>query len=190
MFKTFFECQAEVSWLHSSTSNNLTLGCISLRKISLSFFFFFLVELRFTYFHPLENYYYCFFTIFGQFLLDGRGTQLYIYIHSFSHVLLHRVPSQVVRFRSLCYTAGSLLIHTKCNSLHLLSPQIPVPLHLSPSQKWLPWSTLKSSRTSDPRAAQSHSSALPLRLSGLDAAANTLTPHGSPFPGQHLQDLT
>ena len=55
----------------------------------------------------------------------------YIYTHSFSHIILHHVPSQVISYSSLCYTVGShLLIHSKCISLHLLTPNsqsIPLP---------------------------------------------------------------
>ena len=44
-----------------------------------------------------------------QFLLYSKVTQSYthIYMHSFSHVILHRIPSQVTRWSSLCYTTGS-----------------------------------------------------------------------------------
>ena len=39
-------------------------------------------------------------------MLYSKVTQLYVYIHSFSHIILHYVPSQVIDYSSLCYTAG------------------------------------------------------------------------------------
>ena len=48
------------------------------------------------------------FAMFCQFLLYRKVTQLYIYIHSFFfHFILHQVPSQMIRYSSLCYIAGS-----------------------------------------------------------------------------------
>ena len=49
---------------------------------------------------------------------------LTFYLHSFSHIILHHVPSQVTWYSSLCYTAGShcLSIPFGCNSLCLLTP--------------------------------------------------------------------
>ena len=52
-------------------------------------------------------YYYSWFTTFRQFLLYSKVTQAYIYILSFSHLFLHHIPSQVTRYSSLRYTAGS-----------------------------------------------------------------------------------
>ena len=69
--------------------------------------------------------------MFCQFLLYSKVTQLYIYMHSFSLIIFHYVPLQVATCSSLCYTARtSLLIHSKCNTLYLLSPNaqaIPLP---------------------------------------------------------------
>ena len=45
--------------------------------------------------------------MFYQFLLYSNVTQLHKYIHSFSYIILHHVLSQVIRYSSLCYTAGS-----------------------------------------------------------------------------------
>ena len=42
--------------------------------------------------------------MFCQFLVYSKVTHLYI--HSFSHIFLHHVPSQVAGYSSLCYTAG------------------------------------------------------------------------------------
>jgi len=39
-------------------------------------------------------------------------THTYIYIHSFSHIILHHVPSQVTRYSSLCFAAGSHCLST------------------------------------------------------------------------------
>ena len=47
------------------------------------------------------------FTVFCQFLLYSKVTQPHKYIHSFSHIILHHVPSQVTRYSSLCCIAGS-----------------------------------------------------------------------------------
>ena len=57
-------------------------------------------------------FYYSLFTMFYQ--LYSKVTQLYIYVHthSFSHIILHHVPSQVTRYSSLCYTAGSHCLST------------------------------------------------------------------------------
>ena len=84
--------------------------------------------------------YYSQFTMFYQFLLSSKVAQFYTYIciyacvytYSFSHNIFHPVPSQVIGFSSLCYTAGPhCLSIPKCNRLHLLIPNsqsIPLPL--------------------------------------------------------------
>ena len=46
------------------------------------------------------------FTMFCQLLLYSKVTELYIHIHSFSHMIFHHVSSQVIGYSSLCYTAG------------------------------------------------------------------------------------
>jgi len=50
--------------------------------------------------------YYSWFAVFCHLLLYSKVTQSYIYIHSFSHIILHHVSSQVTRYSSLCHTAG------------------------------------------------------------------------------------
>ena len=50
---------------------------------------------------------YSWFTVFCQFLLYSSVTQLYICIPFVSHIILDPVPSQVIGYSSLCYTAGS-----------------------------------------------------------------------------------
>jgi len=54
--------------------------------------------------------------MFCQFLLYSKVTQslththtyIYAYINYFSHIILHRAPSQVTSYSSLCYTAGPI----------------------------------------------------------------------------------
>ena len=46
------------------------------------------------------------------------------YIHSFSHIILHHVPSQVIRCSSLCYTAGSHFLSTPNVIVCIYQPQI------------------------------------------------------------------
>ena len=101
---------------------------ISLLKPILSDFYFF---------------HYSWFTLFCQFPTVQRSdtvthTRTYIYIHSFSHMFLYHLPSQVTRYSSLCYTAGSHCLSTpNAPSLHLLTPSsqaIPLP----PPPPWQP----------------------------------------------------
>ena len=43
-----------------------------------------------------------------NFLLHSKVTQSHIHVYIlFSHIIFHRVPSQVTRYSSQCYTAGS-----------------------------------------------------------------------------------
>ena len=63
--------------------------------------------------------------MFCQFsTLQQSNPGTHIYDHSFYHIILHHVPSQVTRYSSQCYLYSriSLLIHSKCNSLYLLTP--------------------------------------------------------------------
>ena len=63
--------------------------------------------------------YYNWFTMFCQFLLQSKVTQL---SHSsFSHIILHHVPSQVETAPWL-HGRIPLLIRSKCNGFHLLTP--------------------------------------------------------------------
>ena len=55
----------------------------------------------------LSVFNYSWFTMFCQFLLHSKVTQIYICIYSFSHIILPHVPSQVIRYSSLCHTAGA-----------------------------------------------------------------------------------
>ena len=48
----------------------------------------------------------------GSFLLYSKATQSHIHTHSFSHIILHPAPSQVTRYSSQGYTAGSHCLST------------------------------------------------------------------------------
>ena len=69
-----------------------------------------------------------------QFLLYSKMTRSCIYIHSFSPIILHHVPSQEFPVLS---SRISLLIHSKCGSLHLLTPNSQA-IWLTPSPSWWP----------------------------------------------------
>ena len=71
----------------------------------------------------------CFFkyrwcTVSCQLLLYSKVTQLHIYVHSFSHIILHHVPSRDYIYFPVLYSRMSLLIHSECNSLNY-QPQMP-----------------------------------------------------------------
>ena len=77
---------------------------------------------------------YGWFTMFCQFLLYSRVTQSYTHIHSFSSNYFppYSIPRDWIEFPVL-YSRTSLLIHSKCNNLHLLTPNSqPIPLPPSP----------------------------------------------------------
>ena len=59
------------------------------------------------------RFYYSWYTMFCQFLLYRKVSQLSIYIHSFSHIIFHHVSLQVTRYRSLCYIAGHHCLPTR-----------------------------------------------------------------------------
>ena len=48
-----------------------------------------------------------------------------MYIHSFSHILLHDVPSQMIRCSSLCYTVGPHCLSTSNAIVCIYCPQTP-----------------------------------------------------------------
>ena len=98
----------------------------------------------------LKKIYYDWFTLFCQFLLYRKVTQsciyvyiciciyTYIYTHSFSHIILHHVLLQVIRYIvpwldiEILYSRISLPIHSKCKNFYLLttdSQSIPLPPH-------------------------------------------------------------
>ena len=77
-------------WIYSGS---LSIDCI---------FFFILFLNGFYIFHC------SWFTAFCQFSTVQQSNPVtHIYAHSFSHIILHHVPSQVIRCSSLCYIAGS-----------------------------------------------------------------------------------
>ena len=55
-----------------------------------------------------------------------------IHIYILFHILFHYGLSQDIEYSSLCYTVGTLFIHSIYNSLHLLNPNsqsiLPSPL--------------------------------------------------------------
>ena len=65
--------------------------------------------------------------MFCPFQLYNEVAHLYIYMHSFFQVTFYHVPSQVFGYSSLCCPSRpSLLVHSKCNRLHLLTPNCPI----------------------------------------------------------------
>ena len=105
---------------------------------------------HFLFFNYFYFFHYSWFTVFWPFLLYGKVTQSYIYIYIyctyiiyvhthtihthiyihahiyiiFSYIILHHVPSQVIRYSSPCYTTGShcLSEHFQRYSMKPLSP--------------------------------------------------------------------
>ena len=59
-----------------------------------------------TRFFLIKKFYYTWFTMFYQFLLYSKVTQLYINIHSFTHIIIYQILPQAIGNSSLCYTAG------------------------------------------------------------------------------------
>ena len=62
----------------------------------------------------------------------------YICIHSFSHIILHHVPSQMTRYSSLCHTAGSHFSCTPNATFCKYQPQTPSPFRFLPLPPWQP----------------------------------------------------
>ena len=75
---------------------------------------------------------YTWFTLFCQFLLYSKVTQLHIYIHSFSYIILHHVSPQVIGYSSLCYTAGPHCLSTLNAIVSIYQPQTSSPSHSLP----------------------------------------------------------
>ena len=73
---------------------------------------------------------YSWFTVLYRFLLYSKVTQSYTYIHSLSYIPSRSIPRDRMYFPML-YSRTSLLIHSKCNSLYLLTPKLPI--HPTPS---------------------------------------------------------
>ena len=96
-----------------------------------------------------------------QFLLYSKVTQSYIYIHTntffFSYYLpLCSIPREWIQFPVL-YSRNSLLIHSKCNGLHLLTPNSPHPIYatLPPSQDNAICSNIDPTRDSHTKCSKS-----------------------------------
>ena len=81
---------------------------------------------------------YCWFTMLCQFLLYSKMTQSFICIYTqfthtytiFFYIIFHHGLSQEIGYSFLCSSRTLLLIHSKFNSLHLLTPNsqsIPLP---------------------------------------------------------------
>lgn len=73
-----------------------------------------------------------------QFLLYSKVAQSYVYIHSFPYVIFHHGLFQEIGYSSLSlHSRTSLLTYSKCNSLHLLTPNSR-PSHSLHSPPWQP----------------------------------------------------
>ena len=94
-----FYCSA--TWLLKPTGN--IIGFL----ICLPELWFFIYLFHHTF---LIKNYYNWFTVFCQFLLYSKVTQSYIYTRSFSHIIFHHVPSQVIGYSSLFYAAAITLL--------------------------------------------------------------------------------
>ena len=70
------------------------------------------------------NFYYNWFTMFYQFnFCCTTQWHLCVCVYSFSHIVLHHIPSHVTRYiYPVLYIGISFPIHSKCNRFHLLTP--------------------------------------------------------------------
>ena len=84
--------------------------------------------------HFVAFFKYSWFTMLYQFMLDPKVTQSHtqIYIHSFSLIIFHRVPPQVIGYTSLCYTAEPHCLSILNIIVCIYSPQTPSPSTSSP----------------------------------------------------------
>ena len=68
-----------------------------------------------------------------NYLLYSKVTQSYIHLYTFfSHIILHHAPSQVIRYSSQSYTAGSHCLSISIAVVFIYLPQIPNPSHSLP----------------------------------------------------------
>ena len=126
LFRTTFSCaifkQKKISTIHVFGILEKSIGwgngfienvCVLLRQNFYGASFFFLLK-------------YSWFTVFCRFLLYSKMTQSYvsisIYIHTSSHIIFYQGLSEEIIYSSLSYTVTLLFIHSKFNSLDLLSP--------------------------------------------------------------------
>ena len=144
---SFYSSDSVISIILSSKSFIHSFVSLILLFIPSNVFFYFSYWILFFSVFFFKSFYFSWFTMFCEFMLYSRVTWSYIYIHidvcmyiythSFSHIILYHVPSQVIRHSSLCYTRISLFFHSKCSSLHLLTPysqSIPLP---PPPSYWI-----------------------------------------------------
>ena len=116
------------NWLEKMIKLSRTSGIsYTMKRIFFNYHFFLFFCFSFILF------YYSWFTVLHQFMLYSIVTQSYIYIHCFFSYCLPSlpIPRDWTQFPVL-YSRTSLPIHSKCNSLHLPtpnSPSIPLPLH-------------------------------------------------------------
>ena len=96
-----------------------------------------------------KKFYYDWFTVFCQFLLYSKVTKSHIYIHSFSHIILHHLPLQVIRYTAPCaiqQNSIACLLHMQ--QFSSTKPRFPIhsTLSTSPRQTQVgpacPWSFL------------------------------------------------
>ena len=80
---------------------------------------------KYFFFNFLKKFNYIWFTMFCLLLLYSKVTWSYIYIHYFSHTIFHHVPSQVIGYSSLYYTAGSHCLSTPNAMVRIYQPQTP-----------------------------------------------------------------
>ena len=57
---------------------------------------------------------------------------IHLYTFFFFHIILHHVPSQVIRYNSLCYTAGPCCLSTPNAIVCIYYPLTPSPSHSLP----------------------------------------------------------
>ena len=78
------------------------------------------------------NFYSGWFTLYCQFLMYSKVSQSYLYVHSFSHIILHHVTSQVIRYIFPCAIQQYLIAHPfQMQEFSSTNPILPI--HPTPS---------------------------------------------------------
>ena len=78
-------------------------------------------------------FHYSWFTVFFQLsTIQQSDPVIYTSIYIFSHIILHHAPSQVIRYSSQSYTAGSHCLSISIAIVFIYLPQIPNPSHSLP----------------------------------------------------------
>ena len=98
-----------------------------------SFICLYVTILSFLCLYDFYFFHYSWFTVFCQFLLYSKVTQLYIYIYSFSHITFYHVPSQMTRHSSLCCTEDLIAYPLQMQYFASINPKLPVYPTPSPS---------------------------------------------------------